>query len=677
MPTSTGPGGAIASFNNQMFIDPNKHLPQLDQGPVRAYAASGASDVSQVTHFAMVCEPDLVPRSRAAAAYATISNTALIKLVATGPIYWPPAQGERYVFIYEMPVGRPLMKEGQFTGLGIKPDVVLTALVRPICYALMDLHDADIAHGNIRPSTIYGVGSGTFERTVLSECLSFPMSFNQPVMFEPIERAMAMPLGRGPARIENDIYALGVSMAFALRTRDPMEGMSDDEIIKHKIEIGSLAALTSKDRISGNVIELLRGLLQDDRALRWTLDDIVMWLDGQHVAQKQSSKKPKAARPITFENERYLRPPLLAMDLNKSQSEAAQLIETKGLEQWVGRSLEDSAIMKRLESAIESVEEHGHGPGYWDRLLCRVSVALDPDAPIRYKGVTVFPEAIGNCVVSALIKRTDVQPYIDIINQQTATFWATAQPDTQVDLRMIVNLFDSCRAFLKQNNVAYGIERCAYFLNPACPCLSEKLKGFYVQTPEDMLRAFEKISTQPNRPQLMLDRHTIGFLSVKERKCVDFFLIELNAQENYRKIMGNLKVLATIQQRFRMEKMPGICRWFSEILDPVYERFHDREMRISIKKHIDQLVSAGDITKIAALLDNQQNIARDNDAYNAARAEYNDLRTEGAQLSKRLADPSLFGRSAGREAAAVVSCVISGFAILFFIFTVFSKGSIF
>ncbi|MDB5490417.1 MAG: hypothetical protein JWO78_266 [Micavibrio sp.] len=678
-PAAASGGGLtmITRLGDSFYINPEKRLPALDQGSVRAYAASALADVSQVTHYALICEPHLTPRMRYISSYATMNNTALVKMVEHGVFYWPPAKSERFVLIYEMPVGRPMMPEGEFTGLTMRPDLIMGPVLNSILPAIADLHDATIVHGNIRASTIYGVGSGTVERVILGDCLAVPTASNQHPMFLPVELGMSSPLGRAPHLPAVDIYALGVSLAMLVRTRDPMEGMSVDETIRHRLEIGSLAAYTGKDRISGNLVELLRGLLNDDPDMRWTVKEVMAWSDGQHISPKQGFKKPKAARPLIYDGERYFRPQFLAMDLGRNQAEASQLVETKALEQWISRSLEDSSVQKRLEEAAKVSEDMGHGPGYWDRLLSMVSMALDPEAPVRYKGLTFFPDGVGHCLTNAIVMRSDLQPYIDLINQQIMAFWVTAQAEGREDVGAVLTQFENCRAFLRQSNIAYGIERCLYFLNPDCPCLSEKLRGFYVRTPEDMLRAFERISTQPNRPELFFDRHSVAFLSVKDRKDVDGFLIELNSSDNYKKILGNIKTLATIQQRSRMERLPGVCKWVTEILDPVYARFHDRELRAKLKKKAASLIEGGDISKIVGLVTNAQTLAYDIDGYNQARQEYYDLSQEQSVLEKKMANPSMFGKSIGREVAALVSCVLSGLAIMFFIFMYLSKGSVF
>lgn len=671
-------GERVASLNNEFFIDAGRPLPHLDQGPVHAYAASGSQDVSHVTHFAMVCEPHLTPRIRGISSYNAVSSANVIKLAAAGIVYWGPARAERFVFIYENSVSKALTPHGDYRGLDWRPETVQSVVVKPMMFALMDLRDVDIAHGNIRPSNMYPIGgAGGVERVMLGECLSAPAGSLQPVIFEPIERAMADPTGRGPAHQSSDLYALGVSLAVIMRSRDPMEGMTNDEIIKFKIEQGSYQALTGKDRFTGGILELLRGLLQDDLAQRWTLDDLMSWMDGQRLTPKQGVKKIKAARPIHFLEERYLRPAMLAMDLQKNQSESAQLVESGTMEQWISRSLEDSTVMKRLESAIETTSEHGRGPGYWDRMLCRVSIALDPEAPIRYRGLSLHPEGFGSALAEAMIKRADIQPFADLINHQTIMFWLAAQTDPQLDIGNIVTRFDSCRAYLRQPNIAYGIERCLYFLNPEVHCLSEKLRGFYVSTPEDIMYALEKISTRPGRPDMFFDRHIIAFLCAKDRKDADAYLMELNSDEAYKRILGNIKVLATIQQRGRMEKFPGICKWIIDIVDPVYERFHDRELRVTIKQKVAQAAESGDITKIAGLLDTGGAMQSDTNLYNQARVDYYNLRIEASELEEQLRNPGNVGKATGREIAALIACIISGATILFFVFMFFSKGSAF
>jgi hypothetical protein len=672
--TSARNKGTLAILNDEIEVLSNRRIEEFDQGPSQAYAARYQDKSVQGNYYAVICDKSLVPRARIGPAFGNIINTSLVRLVASGKLYWPPLESERYCFVFENRLGQPLTSSENEKGLALNQETVMNGVIRPLTGVLQDLRDADVSHGCIRPSNIYDGGKQPVERAVLGECLSVPPSYCQPVVFEPIERALSDPIGRGFPRFEDDIYAFGVTIAVLMRSQDPMEGMNDEEIIAQKMQFGSYAAVTGKDRFTGPILELLRGLLCDDRAQRWTIDDIVSWLDGQRLSPKQNVKKVKAARPIHFNGKRYLQPSLLAMDLNKNQSEAMQLIDGGNLEQWIDRSLEDGLALTRLVSATDSAQEFGRGTGYWDRVIGRVMIALDPSFPVVTKGYKMHPEGIPYALANAFYNKADLLPFQDIIMQKTVMFWLNCQHDSRVDYGTLMNKFDGCRSFLRQNTVGYGIERCLYFLNPEVPCLSESLKDYYIRNPEDFMYALEDLSTKKKRPDMFLDRHSVAFLSVKERQVIDPYLIELNSQDLHLRILGNIKCLATIQKRSKMEPFPGIGGWIDDMLGPVYERYHDRDLREKIQKRIQKLADSGDLIKIAGVLDNPETIRRDMAAFKKAMKSYHDLHEEYLKLETRLDKPEKFGKKIGHEVSAVSSSALAGLFIIGYILFYFLKG---
>ncbi|HEY8192177.1 MAG TPA: hypothetical protein VIG74_07110 [Alphaproteobacteria bacterium] len=664
--------GGIAVMNNQIDILVNNPLPHLDNGPVRAYAARVKGEPNALL-YAMICEPHLVPRSRSAPNYAAIINPVMVKLVSSGPVYWPPARGWRYCFIHVNNLGQPLLARGAPHAVGMRQDHVLNSIIKPMINVLLDLRDSEFVHGNIRAENMFDGNEKNFTKVLLGECLSAPPSYSQSSIYEPIERAMCDPIGRGRGTQTDDLYSFGVALAILLRKKDPLAGLTEDEILREKIAMGSYSALTGKDRFTGGILELLRGLLYDDPLQRWTIDDILVWMEGQRLTPKPSSKKKKAARPLYFNGERYMRPVTLAMDLNKNQAEAVQIIDNGNLDQWIARSLEDGAVRVRVEQAIATTQEFGRGPGYWDRLLSRLSVALDPEAPLRFKNLRVHPEGIAYGLAEAFVVKKDLNAYVDIINQQLVTYWITNQTDIRIDIGTLANKFDSCRAYMRQANMGYGLERCLYYLNPESPCLSERLKKYFVRNPEDLMYAFEDMADDPNRPELFMDRHIAAFISVKDRRDIDSYWTELNADEYHRRVLGNIKVLATIQKRSRMEMFPGITRWIHAILDPVYERIHDRQLRDKLRQSVEKLKESGDIMKIAALFDDPETAQRDFLNFKLAMQEYTDLQQEYRDLEGKMGTPGVFGHEIGREVAAIVSGILSAIVILAFGFIFFLK----
>lgn len=661
-------------FKNEIEISYTSRLPHFDRGPVRAYAARSLRGNAANTHFALVCEPSLVPRSRSVSKAASIINPGMMRLVGAGVVFWEPVKAERYVLVYENTMGVPLMTAANMAGLGWKPERVIATIVKPMISVLQDMRDRGLVHGNICPSNMFISGSAGNERVILGDCLATPPGTLQPVLFEPVERALTDPIARGQGSYEDDLYAFGVSLTVIMRSRDPLEGMTDDDVIREKMEMSSYAALTGKDRFTGGILELLRGLLYDDHNQRWTLAEIEAWNEGQRLSPKQAQRKFKAPRPVHFNNERYFRPAQLAMDLPKNPTEAVQLVDSDTLGQWVARSLEDKDIVARLDAAIESAQENGRGPGYPDRLIGRVSVALDPEAPIRYAQMRFHPEGFPSVMAEHFVTKKPLNPIADILNQSLVLFWLHNQNDTRLDVGGLISRYDGSRSFLRQTALGYGIERCLYFLCPEVHCLSDSLKNYWVASPEDLLRAYEHMSASKDRPELFIDRHIAAFLSVKERRMIDPYLQELNAAEPFKKLLANLKTLATIQKRSNMEMFPGITRWIADIIGPVYERYHDRELREKLAQKVDKLKESGDISRMVALIDNIETIQGDMNDFRKAMREYQDLREEHATLERKMSKADSYGRDTGREVAAIFSGVLAGILMLAFAFLFFTRG---
>lgn len=662
-----------AKFNDNIYIETGKRLEYLDKGPVEAYVARGNGKATR-NLFALLCEDHLTPRSLMSAKYSSIINPGMAKLVASGALYWPPEGRERYAFIYENTLGQSIMPHDLSGGLSWKPDYVIEAVIRPMVNALMDLRDKSIIHGDIRPSNMFDGGVKNTERVLLGECLSTSASFTQPVLYESIERAMADPLGRGEGFFSDDLYSFGVSLAVILRTHNPLEGKSDAEILDYKMEHGSFPSLIGQDRFTGNILDLLRGLLQDDPAQRWNLKEVEEWMGGERLSPKAGQKKLKANRPIPFNGRKYTRPEFLAYALKENPSEAVQLVDNGEMDKWLKRAIDNDNLKDRVDKSILIAQGEGRGSGFPDVLATRLGIALYPDAPLRYKEISSFPDGLGKSFTEAYIQKKNIQEYQELFEHYFVGQWVDMYPHSHLDIGVTISQADNCRNFLRQNTIGFGIERCLYFMNPESKCLSEKVKDYFVRTPEDMMRALEGISTASDRPASLFDRHIIAFLSVKDRKNIDPYFMDLKADEPYRKVLGELKTLATIQKRSRMEKFPGIANWLAVNLEPLYLRFHDRDLREKVKARVEKLKKTGDLVKIATEFDSQKRYEGDQGGFLRAQKMFFDLEKEARNLNIKLTQGDNFGQATGQQAGAVVSGVVAAFVIVASAFLALVKG---
>ena len=656
-------------------IQPGKRLPDFDMGEVKAYRVIERNGTGK--YFGLVCEPHLVPRFRSVPVYASIANPSLASLVEVNVIDWPPAKQQRCIFVYRDNLGNRLLKEGEKPALGWKQDAVMASVVTPLIAVLQDFRNKDFVHGAIRVSNMFDGGKAKVDKIMLGECLATPASYLQPALYETIPRSMADPISRGPGTLADDMYALGVSLAVLMRSNDPLEGLSRDEIIKEKIIHGSYAAVTGKDRFKGSILELLRGLLHDDLMERWTIDEVMTWVDGRRLSPKQTIPVKKAARPISFSGNKYLQQPLLAMDLNSNPSEVVKIIESRELEQWLKRSVEDEEALERVVKAEKLASDNGKDASYEEKLISNLSMALDPVAPVRYSGLSLMGDGVGTALAEAFVLKKNIKPFVEMFLQGTFLNWLMVLTRPSVDIGGSISKFDSCRNFLRQTRIGFGIERCVYLLCPEVQCLSEKLSRYFVRTPEDLVLAFEDLCQQGKLNGLFLDRHSAAFISVKDSKSIDPYLHDFEAGELYKKVMGNLKCFATIQKRSNMKPLPHIAQNLMSNIGVVLERYHDREIREKLKKGIERYAEAGDLVKMAGLLDNVEVMTKDMEAYRAAIREYRELTEEARSLEISMQNRGQFGITTGRDAAAIISGILSVIVILFLTFAAMTKKSFF
>ena len=647
-------------------------LEKYDKGPIKAFVAKAAGN-SREPLFAVVCEDRLVSRRHTASTYQGFINPSIPPLMKYGVVDWKPENKQKFVYVFKDIMGEPLMQPQDNPARGMKPEKVIEAVIHPITSVLQDFRDKDFIHGNINPTNLFDGGNKELHRTVLGECLSTPSGVLQPTIYEPIERAMCDPLGKGKGTQADDLYSFGVSVAVLIRSTNPVEGLEKHDIIRKRMEIGSFGAILGSDRFSGPVLEFLRGVLNDDPSERWDLDHLLAWIEGRRLSSKSANSGKKAQRPIIFNGEKYLRPQFLAMDLEQSITEAVQIIQDGTMKTWLSRSVEDNMVFKRTEEALATAKEMGSSGPYKDRLASFVSCALDPKAPIRYKTKSYTADGFGSALAYAIAQKEDVNPMVEMITQGIILHWAR-NTESPIDVSSLINKFDTCRNFMRQDKIGFGIERCLYKLNPEAPCYSDKLKGYYISNPEDMVFAYEDMCLKKKAPATFIDRHVAAFLLEKDSKAIETYLTEISSEKQQEKILGNIKTLATLQRRSNLGPLPGIAEAFLGLLPAVYKTYHDKKVRADIEKNMKRFAIAGDLVKMAGLLDNKDYSKTDFSNFKKCVAEFMKLEQQRSTLAERLEDKDKFGKEIGQDVAAFFACIVSAIITVSIFYAFYSGG---
>lgn len=668
--------GHIARFENKYFIDLSKELPQYSTPAVKAYS-TGTAQNSMKGFFAVMCNPRLTPRTNITKSYMEIGNVILPKLMSYGRALMPDGTA-RLFYIYQDTLGGRIYNTDNDIAKGWKAERTLEVLVMPILTCLKDLQQRDLTHGNIRATNLYNGEREKLDKVRLGECLSIPASYSQPVIYEPVQRAMADPIGRGEGTIKDDLYALGVLMAMHMRNFDPLRGKTDEEIISAKVVHGSYGALVgSSDRLSSGITDLLRGLLTDNEKGRWSLEEVFDWLDGRRLTVNQSVKLKKAARGLKFDGTNFFYARTFAHRLLHKPNDGITIIENHELSHWVERSLSNNDMAERLNRAVSSAKEQGVGVGYADRLLPRVSIALDPYAPIRFKSMSLHLNSIGNAMADAFSQKKGLNNFVDLFNGGIIYFWISICADMNLDVSIYVQQFDKIKGYLRQKEITSGIERCLYFLNPSIHCLSPLVSEYFVTDPKDYLASLETIASQNEGkwPTRIIDKHAACFLVSRDARLIEPYIYDLSSDLDYRYTLANLKIMAGIQKFSDIGPLPHLTEWLCSLMDPIIERYHDKEVQKSLRREIEKKKSNGNLSEILKIIESPERIKGDQIEYRKAIAKFRELDNESIKLKRKLENPKFYSERTGREWAATISAIVSALVILGFIMVHYGTGS--
>ncbi|MFV3077521.1 serine/threonine protein kinase [Niveispirillum fermenti] len=656
------PAGPV-DLGGRCEIMPGTPLPALDSAGGAAYAARLSRDRKTET-FAIVTDRPVPARIEVMSVFRTVENPNIMRLMDWGTVDWTPDGRRRFVLVFERPGGRRAMQDLSETREPLPDDQIIRTIMPSLLFALREMNARGFTCGAIRPTNLFLKDPASSALTI-GDCLSTPVGYGQPVLVETIERGMAQPSGRGPGTIGDDLYALGVTLLTLYLGRNPLADLDDEAVLKLKMDRGTYPALTSQVRLPQSLVEPLRGLMTDDPRQRWSLSDLDLWLQGRRLSPKQPQIPRRGARPFEFQGEELMHCRALARGLARHSAAAAALIERGDVEKWVRRSVGDETRAEAMQSAISSASAGGRGASQEDKLVTRVSIALDPPAPIRYRGISVLPDGLGPALAEAIWQNASVQPFAEFVIAQFPHFWVNCQPDFKPEYVPMVQAFDGYRALLEHIGLGFGVERIVYELCPACPCLSPQLRDHYVLTPAELLSALDQIAQKPNRGRDPVDRHVIGFITTHHKKLNDRLLAPLsNPHDPARRMIAMLTILADVQNRFGPARLPNLCGWLVSLMEPVFKRFKNRETREKIKAEVTQVARDGVLDGLVRIVDNIDAIRADDKGFLTAMRQYEGLTRQIERLRQQGADRTGAADGMGRQVAAVVTSIIAGLTMV-------------
>lgn len=661
MLTNTAAADGRATVGEYIEIFPNKPRPDLASLETQAYEAKDTRLVSE--QFALLCRNSRVPRVTSIGSYKNLKSPHIIKLHEAGIIDWRPEGRQRLVLVFDRPEGKKLLESPEARPAHLHEDRIIPALIQPVLSVLQEFRMSDMMHGAVCLENMFMTGSTGAESVIMGECLSTAAFFRLHTLYQTIDRGMAQASGRGQGTISDDLYALGMCVAMIARGVNLMAGKTPQEIIAAKMELGSYSFAIGGQRLPNSITDFLRGVLNDNENQRWDLEDAQRWAEGRRIPTKQQYIPAKAARPFIFRDQKYWDLRSIAMAFAAHTHDAGAALEKDQFTQWIHRNFDDQDLAARLEKVWE--KEKGSSR---ERLVASVCMALDPYAPVRYKGLAIFPSGLGVALAEAMSRKDEIQAHAEMVAGQMFTSWIQQRFEEIPDATGMITQYEKCRNLMVQKMPVYGIERVLYMLEKEAACMSPLLLNYVVLGPGSLLLALEDIARRGDKPENILDRHMMSFISVREPKMIDPHLGHVISHDKSYQLVGIIRTLSAIQRRFNTGPVPHVGNWLISQIGPAIERYNDRDLRSEMTKRMNKLSDTGNLSSILDLIDNLQLVQDDITRFVLARREFAGLMRERRTIEQQVRRKDIFGRGTGRQVAMLMSACLASLCIVGYLF---------
>lgn len=594
--------------------------------------------------YAAVLDNTLPYRMNAIQAYQRVRLPVLQPLLAHGPVFVSALGEVRYVLIFQKIFGRPLADH--FAQLRTYSDrAFMNDLIQPMVQLLELLASMEVTIGQINTHTLY-LQDG---KLIVGEFLSRPCGYDQSYFFEPIDRLMANPLGKGEGSSLVDFFALGVTIAHCALGFNPNQDMSQADCLGHRLTMGTYNTIFGNRELSPAMEDLLRGLLNDNVSERWGFSQIGQWMGGKRFNIIRPSPPKESTRAFAFAGQQHFNQRSLAWALYKNWNEARKELRDIKLIRWIQLSVgrhETGEELKRLRTLTGG--EYARSPAEDDDLVSRSIVVLDPAAPLRFREAACHVDGIGLMLASMHASgRMDIISHLTrMIDSDLVNFWYDHSQGHAAGFNLFatVSRIDKCRNTLRNKMVGFGLERVIYDLNPAFPCQSPLVLKEHVLTLDDLIHALDARAPEKMRESDPIDRHLLAFIGSRLDLNGDV-RITIPSLQNSAQLKGFI-LLARAHRKIGSPPVKLLCLWVVERLHKIIEGYHSRTQRRNLLEELRHIAQTGHLENLVRHLLNADSASRDHQGFLKAMHRYrqNELRI------RKLSDASALEKKASNLA---------------------------
>lgn len=591
----------IDSIPDRFTIHLSQPLPGFDSGNAKAYAAT-CHYLKDRPIYALVLDNKLPYRTDQIEAMKALQHPGVLTLHEAAHIRLSNPSEVRMVLFFDRPRGRTLA-ELIASGQSFNEPFIIRTIITPLCEALMAMRDIYVHHGRIHPSNIY-----LDERLQIGECLSEPCGVRQELLYEPIQRALSDPMGKGPATSQSDAYAIGILAYELLYGLQRFREVDSASWLRYVLEMGVYHVLLSNKEPSEAFTDFFRGTLPENLDERWGIEQVNLWCTGKRFNLIHPSLPNESTRPFLINDTNYFNRRALAHAIHKNWNRAAKDVRHSKLDRWLETSAHHADIADRVERIIRTTGgENSNNVKMNNECLSRVILSLDPMGPIRMDRVAFNVDGAGTA--TAYFYRQSMQQELnllsEIIDLDLINYAAEFQEEKRGSATSSAGWkLQNLRAISKMKGIGFGIERVLYALNPGFACQSELLAAHHVTTLDDALYALDALAIKHAHNTSLLDRHLCAFLASR---------IDLNKEITFSQLakfpvlrdnpeLKAMRILAAAQEKAGRHRLLGLATWAAMRVEKLADNIHNRRARKQLRQSLKSAANTGYISHVLAAL---------------------------------------------------------------------------
>lgn len=570
----------------------------------------------------------------------------------------PDSKDKNLILIFQNPVGKKIM--GSLSER-IEPwpeAKIIKDLIIPMHSVLSELKKLGLTHRAIRPDNLYITQES---QMIAGECVSVAPGYRQATLFEPVNSAMALPYARGNSTIASDLYALGVTALILHLGYNPCEAMSEEDILFHKLEVGSYGALIGNIKIKGRLIELFKNLLVDNIEDRWDLDTLENWARASAIVSRPTSTFKRAGRALDWsESRKIFDVRTLSYILRESSTLSLKKLSEPDISIWIKNSFSDKAMAEFFINTYETMsgKKKNNIQISGRSVLMRTCYTLYPHAPLLWTDKSLMIDGLSHAVVVAELSNDKTELYQKLLMDPAFESYINGYQKTIPEVDGFASYFATLRRHLINPKVGYGMERCIYTLNPNIFCLSPMIIDQCAFTPQAVVEALDKVAPKVSSSKFPIDRHILAFLATHTRKQVqDREINDMNSADAAQRLMTALHIFSSLQNDYSLGALPNLAQWFLELTGPQLKKIKNRKTLEQLKTTLTNLIEKGNLTEIYLLLNNKDIFINDEIQFEKARREYYISESQVKKIEKKVFKNSTYLRQLGGRTAVSVSSV--------------------